>query len=56
MFFKDLQNSELKKIQARFFNGNVLAQSGNYLAADEVDQLRKAVLKPFKSKKFNENF
>jgi outer membrane protein assembly factor BamE (lipoprotein component of BamABCDE complex) len=42
---------KLKNIQSKFFNENILAQRGNYLTKEEVDELRSKVTKPFKSKK-----
>ena len=56
MFYKDSEKQKLKEIQSRFFSGNVLAQNGNYITKEEVDALRKKVLKPFASKKFKEAF
>ncbi|MFT5703518.1 MAG: hypothetical protein ACJAZX_000999 [Rickettsiales bacterium] len=47
---------KLKAIQARFFNGNVLAQKGNFLTKQDVDELRKEVTKPFISKKLKRSF
>jgi hypothetical protein len=34
----------MKKIQARFFRGNVLAQTGHFLTKEEVDKMREKVL------------
>ncbi len=56
MFSTKLEKQKFKKIQSRFFSGNVLAQKGNYITKEEIDELRKKVLKPFKSKKFKEAF
>ncbi len=52
---KPLQDN-IKKIQARFFSGNVLAQTGHFLTKNEVSRLRKEVTKPFISKKLKESF
>jgi hypothetical protein len=52
---KTLQQ-RLKNIQSRFFSGNILAQRGNYLTKEEVDELRSKVTKPFKSKKLQTSF
>ena len=56
MLLNRTEESELKKIQSRFFSGNVLAQKGNYLTKEEVDELRERVTKPFESKKFKKFF
>jgi len=47
------EKNQLKKVQSRFFRGNILAQSGHYLTSEDVDELRKEVLKSYKLKRFN---
>jgi hypothetical protein len=58
MIFKKRKTlpDKIKEIQARFFSGNVLAQTGHFLTKKEVDRLRKEVTKPFISKKLKESF
>ena len=56
MVLNKTEKIEMKKIQSRFFYSNVLAQKGNYLTKEEVDELRAEVTKTFKSKKFKRLF
>lgn len=52
MVFNKTEQAQLKKIQARFFNGNVLAQIGHFVTKEEADVLRKDVLQSYKTMKF----
>ena len=54
----NLNNLEVqkKKLQARFFNSNILGQVGRFKTKEEVDLLRKEATKPFKSKKLKATF
>lgn len=56
MPFNQTEKSQLKKIQSRFFTGNILGQRGDYMTKEEVDQLRASVIRPFKSKKLKKSF
>ncbi len=54
--FNMSKSDQLKRLQARFFLGNVLARLGLYLTQSEVDALRKEATKPFWSKKYKQYF
>jgi len=56
MSFQEKQQAETKKLQSRFFSGNVLAQKGSYLDSKEVDRLRFIVTQPLRSRKLNKTF
>jgi hypothetical protein len=49
MIYTSTDKDISKKLQSRFFHGNVLAQNGHYLTTQEVDDLRDEALKAYKS-------
>ncbi len=52
----DRANDWARDLQSRFFSGNVLARTGKYKTEQDVDKLRDAVTKPFRSKKYKKDF
>jgi len=54
--FREMEREAIKRVQTRFFRGNVRAMRGHWVAKEEQDERREKVLKPFYSKKFKEWF